>query len=59
MWIDYGLVNEFLHEWCLRKEQLKNRKNSEDESFERKINWPATSSDVDEIGNDKGNNSYQ
>ena len=24
MWIDYGLVNEFLREWCLRKEQLKN-----------------------------------
>ena len=20
MWIDYGLVNEFLREWCLRKE---------------------------------------
>lgn len=26
MWIDYGLVNEFLREWCLRKEQLKAEK---------------------------------
>lgn len=26
MWIDYGLVNEFLREWCLRKEQLKKRR---------------------------------
>ena len=59
MWIDYGLVNEFLREWCLRKEQLKSGEISEDEYFEWKINWPATSSNVDEKGNDKKNNSYQ
>ena len=59
MWLDYGLVNEFLREWCLRKEQLKNGEISEDEYFEWKINWPATSSNVDENGNDKKNNIYQ
>ena len=59
MWIDYGLVNEFLREWCLRKEQLKSREISEDEYFEWKINWPASSSSVDEKGNDNCNNSYQ
>ena len=59
MWIDYGLVNEFLREWCLRKEQLKNGEISEDEYFEWKINWPTTSSSVDEKGNDKKNNSYK
>ena len=59
IWIDYGLVNEFLREWCLRKEQLKNGEISEDEYFEWKINWPATSSDIDEKGNDKRNNHYQ
>lgn len=32
---------------------------SEDEYFEWKINWPATSSSVDEKGNDKKNNSYK
>ena len=58
MWIDYGLVNEFLREWCLRKEQLKSGEISEDEYFEWKINWPASSSDVDEEGHDKKNNSY-
>lgn len=42
MWIDYGLVNEFMREWCLRKEQLKNGEISEDEYFEWKLNWPAT-----------------
>ena len=47
------LVNEFLREWRLRKEQLKNGEISEDEYFEWKINWPATSSDVDEKGNDR------
>lgn len=59
MWIDYGLVNEFLREWCLKKEQLKNREISEDEYFEWKINWPASSSSVDEKGDAKKNNSYQ
>ena len=59
MWIDYGLVNEFLREWCLRKEQLKSGEISEDEYFEWKINWPASSSSVDEKGNDKKNNSYK
>ena len=59
MWIDYGLVNEFLREWGLRKEQLKSGEISEDEYFEWKINWPASSSSVDEKGNDKKNNSYQ
>ena len=59
MWIDYGLVNEFLREWCLRKEQLKSGEISEDEYFEWKINWPASSSSVDEKGHDKKNNSYQ
>ena len=23
MWLEYGLVNDFMREWCLRKEQLK------------------------------------
>ena len=59
IWIDYGLVNDFMREWCLRKEQLKNGEISEDEYFEWKINWPATSGSVDEKGNDKKNNRYK
>ncbi len=38
VWIDYDLINEFLREWCLRKEQLKNGEISKDEYFEQKIN---------------------
>lgn len=53
MWLEYGLVNDFKPEWCLRKEQLKNGEISENEYFEWKINWSTTSSSVDEKGNDK------
>lgn len=59
MWIDYGLVNEFLREWCLRKEQLKNGEISESEYFEWKINWPDTSRSIDEERNDEKNYCYQ
>ena len=59
MWLEYGLVNDFMREWCLRKEQLKSGEISEDEYFEWKINWTAMSSSVDEKGNDKKNNSYK
>ena len=34
MWPEYGLVNDFMWEWCLRKGQLKNGTISEDEYFE-------------------------
>lgn len=59
MWIDYGLVNEFLREWYLRKEQLKGGEISENEYFEWKINWPASSSSVDYDNIDKCNNTYK
>ncbi len=58
MWIDYGLVNDFMREWCLRKEQLKKGEISEDEYFEWKINWPATNSKVDFNGKDNKKCSY-
>jgi len=59
MWIDYGLINEFLRECRLRKEQLKSGVISEDEYFEWKINWPTTSSKVDFNGKDDKKCSYQ
>lgn len=58
MWLEYGLVNDFMREWCLRKEQLKSGEISEDEYFEWKINWPSTSSKVDFNGKDDMNCSY-
>ena len=31
MWLEYSLVNDFMREWCPRKEQLKNGEISVDE----------------------------
>lgn len=55
MWLQYGLVNDFMREWCLRIEQLKSGAISEDEYFKWKIYWSA----IDEKAHDKKNNSYK
>lgn len=59
MLLEYGLVNDFMREWCLRKERLKNRETSEDEDFEWKINWSAMSGSVDYNEKDDKKCSYQ
>lgn len=59
MWLEYGLVNDFMREWCLRKAQLKNGEISEDECFEWKINQPVASSNVDYNGKDDKKCGYQ
>ena len=45
MWFNYGILNDFLKEWTLRKEELKSGKITRDEYFEWKINWPQTCDD--------------
>ena len=45
MWIDYGLVNDFLKEWSIRKKELSTGQITSDEYFEWKINWPQTCDD--------------
>jgi transcriptional regulator with XRE-family HTH domain len=52
MWMDYGLVNQFLKEWEVRREQLVKGEITNAEYFEWKIGWPETASDVDDKGND-------
>ena len=42
MWFNYGVLNYFMKEWVLRKEELKSGKITRDEYFEWKINWPQT-----------------
>ena len=42
MWFDYGVLNDFLKEWVLRKEALRSGEITRDEYFEWKINWPQT-----------------
>lgn len=38
--INYNLVNEFLAEWMLRRQELNNNTITKDEYFEWKIQWP-------------------
>ena len=45
MWFNYGVLNDFLKEWTLRKEELKSGVITRDEYFEWKINWPQTCDD--------------
>ena len=40
--VRYGVLNDFMKEWVLRKEELKSGKITRDEYFEWKINWPQT-----------------
>lgn len=42
LWFNYGLVNEFMQEWLIRKEELKSKKITREEYFEWKLNWPST-----------------
>ena len=45
MWFNYRVLNDFLKEWTLRKEELKSGEITRDEYFEWKINWPQTCDD--------------
>ena len=43
---DYGLLNEFLMEWYVKKNELKTGVITPEEYFEWKINWPYTCDDM-------------
>ncbi len=45
LWINYVLVNHFMKEWKILKEELKSGPITKDEYFEWKINWPHTCDD--------------
>ena len=44
----YGLVDEFMHEWLLRQQELDAGEITRDEYFEWKLNWPYTCDDSKE-----------
>ena len=52
LWFKYGVVDDFMREWLVRKNELKAGEITRDEYLEWKLNWPNTSSKVDEHGND-------
>ena len=43
--MSYNIVNNFMNEWAIRKEELQSSKISKDEYFEWKINWPSSCDD--------------
>ncbi|MFI3254474.1 MAG: helix-turn-helix transcriptional regulator [Eubacteriales bacterium] len=42
MYFNYGLVNDFMSEWLLRKEQLKSGKITKEQYFEWKLQFPSS-----------------
>jgi len=42
LWFDYGLVNDYMREWLMKKEELKAKEITNDEYLEWKLNWPNT-----------------
>lgn len=45
MFFDYPILNRFIKEWALRKEEFKTGKITNDEYLEWKLNWPNTCDD--------------
>ena len=45
MWFNYGLVDEFMREWMIRKQELAKNEITENEYLEWKLNWPDTCDD--------------
>lgn len=45
LYFRYGLLDEFMHEWLLRQQELEAKQISKEEYFEWKINWPRTCDD--------------
>ena len=54
MWFNYGLVDEFMREWMIRKQELVNKEITEAEYLEWKLNWPDTCDDCGEFEVKKG-----
>ena len=50
MWFNYGLVDAFMREWMERKQELVDKKITDEEYLEWKLNWPDT---CDDCGNFK------
>lgn len=45
IYFQYGLVDEFMHEWLLHQQELHTGEIASDEYFEWKLNWPRTRDD--------------
>lgn len=42
LWFKYGVVDDFMLEWLVRKNELKSGEITREEYLEWKLNWPET-----------------
>lgn len=42
LWFKYGVVDDFMREWLVRKNELKTGEITREEYLEWKLNWPST-----------------
>ena len=54
LWFNYDMVTEFMREWMLRKQALKNKEITQGEYLEWKLNWPDTCDDCRKFQPKKG-----
>ena len=54
IWFNYGLVDEFMREWMIRKQELTNKEITEAEYLDWKLNWPDTCDDCEKFEAKKG-----
>ena len=45
LWFKYGVVDDFMREWLVRKNELKAGEITREEYLEWKLNWPETCDD--------------
>ena len=48
IFFQYSVVDDFMHEWLMRQQELNRGEITRDEYFEWKLNWPGTCDDVAE-----------
>lgn len=53
LWFNYGVVDDFMREWLVRKNELKAGEISRDEYLEWKLNWPDTCGDCGKLQSTK------
>lgn len=56
LWFNYGIVDDFMREWLVKKNELKAGEISRDEYLEWKLNWPDTCKDTNWKNKDKRDN---
>ena len=54
LWFNYGVVDDFMKKWMVRKNELKSGKITKDEYLEWKLNWPDSCDNYEKLEQKKG-----